>query len=196
MPMPRLSALFAIAAAPVHFLLLVALVGANGLGCTSSRYDLPDPPPASERSDVSLIPGDDDRQARRDYLEARAAALELHNLLATQRFKEASEAMSRETIDFLTHGSGDATVAEVLARGELKLPNGEVVEFDPTSMLLASDLSSLEDTLEGVGENETASRKEIFAILPSGKAQRIVLIKETGRWTLHRTRLPESIELP
>ncbi len=156
-------------------------------------YNLPDPPPPSERRTVSLIPGEEERQAERDYLSARAAVVKLNGLLSQKRFREALEMVSAETRSFLTYGTEDSP-EEVLAAGKLKLANGELVSFKPVSMLLAEDISKLEDTFPGVEEQETSNRKEIYAILPSGEATKIVLIQEGGQWVVHRTRLPSKIQ--
>lgn len=156
-------------------------------------YNLPDPPPESERRSVSLIPGEEERQSERDYLSARAAIVELNGLLTQQRYVEALDRVSAETRSFIAYGT-EKPAPDVLAAGKLKLPNGELVSFEPVSMLLAEDISKLQDTFPGVEEQETASRKELYAVLPSGKATKIVVIKEGGEWVVHRTRLPQKIE--
>ena len=161
-------------------------------GCVNV-FSLPDPPPESERKDISLIPGEEARQAERDYLQARAAVLTLFGLLQQQRYAEAKGGLSIETQDFIRFGSED-DVADILAAGEMKLPDGKVVSFEAVSMLLAEDVSQLTDTFDGVEEQETANRKEIFAVQPSGDAVTIVVIKESGGWVLHRTRLPSVIK--
>jgi len=173
----------------------VALVLAAA-GCRGTLYELPSPPPPSERHSVSLIPGEEQRADEKLYLAARASVLELYNLLSTQRYREAAQLMSVETRDFLMHGGKGKSVAEVLGGGKLQMPDGEVVDLDPVPMLLAADVSKLTDTVAGVEEHETQARKEIFAHLPSGKVQRIVMIKERGKWVLHRTRLSTPFSPP
>lgn len=178
----------------VAFVLLVLLT--LGVGCRAGLYSLPSPPPAEKQRDVSLIPGEEQRQAEQLYLDARARVMELNNLLSTNRYQEAVELLSLETRDWLESMGGGAPAAEVMAAGKLKLPSGEVVEFDPVSTLLAGDVSKLTDAIDGVDEHETENRKEIFATLPSGKIQKVVLISEGGQWVLHRTRLPEPFDPP
>jgi hypothetical protein len=58
-------------------------------------------------------------------------------------------------------------------------------------MLLASDLSTLQDSAEGMSKVETARRREIFAIV-AGVPNRIILIKQGDRWVLHRTSFPKA----
>lgn len=182
----------------MKFRLLVLLTGffcANA-ACQATLYDLPDPPSSEKRSSVSLIPGEEERRKREVYLEARARILEIYKLLSTQRYEEVVEDLSLETRDFLLSMGGGSTVAEVLASGKLETGSGELVDFMPVSMLLAEDLSQLHDSIDGIEEHETSNRKEIFATLPSGKLQKIVLIQEGGKWLLHRTRIPEPFHPP
>lgn len=176
--------------------LFVLLLGLIACGCRGSVYSLPAPPPKEERRAVSLIPGEEQRKAEEAYLDARARILEINNLLATKRYDEVTQLLSLETQDWLQTLGGGGEVAEVLAAGKLTLPNGEVVDFDPVTTLVAEDVSKLSDRVDGLEEHETPSRKEIFATLSSGKIQKIVLITEGGQWVLHRTRLPESFDPP
>lgn len=174
------------------FWIVLAVLAA---GCHRvSIYELPPPPPEEERRDVSLIPGEESRREEQRYLEARAAAIEIYNLLSTRRYEEAVSRMSAETRDFL-RGTGKKPAAEVLAAGKLTLPDGTTTTFDPTT-LVAADVSKLSDAISGLEEQETAQRKELFATLPSGEIQKIVLITERGQWVLHRTRLPEPFTPP
>ena len=59
-------------------------------GCANRNlYDLPEPPPVSERRNVSLIPGEDERRSEKDFQEARASLLRLEELLESKRYDEA-----------------------------------------------------------------------------------------------------------
>jgi hypothetical protein len=176
--------------------LLLAAILVSTPACQATLYELPAPPPPEARKSVSLVPGEKERKAEELYLEARTQILELYNLLSTKRFEEAADLLSLETRDFLKKLGNGAPVHEVLALEELTLPSGKVVPFDPVSILLAEDVSKLQDSVPGVEEQETSSRKEIFATLPSGKLQKIVLIVEGGKWVLHRTRIPEPFDPP
>lgn len=161
-----------------------------------SLYELPPPPPVEERKSVSLIPGEEKRDDEARYLEVRAATLELFNLLSTKRYEEATQRLSAETLDFLRTIGGKKNPADVLVAGELHRPDGSKVAFDPVVMLVAEDVSKLSDSVDGLEEHETNERKEIFATLPSGQLQKIVLITERGKWVLHRTRIPEPFDPP
>ena len=151
-------------------------------GC-ATRYELPPPPPESERVSVQTAEKDDSEQA---YLEARQVIVQLYSLLQQQRFQEASALLSQETKSFLTLNS-ESSVEDVLAAGKISTENG-LVDFDPVLSLLAPNLNQLVDSIDSEEESETATRKELFAIHDSG-ATKIVVIKESGKWVLHRTRL-------
>ena len=173
-----------------RFVLLIAI---SSFGC-SDVYRLPDPK-AGAATNVNLTPGTDDRQGEADYLQARQTVIQLFSLLQQQRYPEAEDLVSKETVAFITFGT-EKSFAETLADGKLTQPDGEVVDLDPVSMLLASDVSRLVDALPGIEEQETPARKEIFAVLPNDEFQRIVIIKEAGRWVLHRTRIAQTSPIP
>jgi len=158
------------------------------IGC-SNPYQLPDPPPPEER--VSQTEGNDVKESEQNYLEVRATIIQLYNLLEQQRYQEAVALLSKETQDFLTYRSESSPEA-VLAEGKM-IVEEQVVEFRPVHMLLASNISQLVDALPNVEEQETSNRKEVFAVTEEG-AIRIVMIKESGKWVLHRTRLPIPVQ--
>jgi hypothetical protein len=168
--------------------LILALIASMALPACTSIYVLPEPTESAQ--DVNLTPGSDDRQGEQDYLAARQTVITLFGLLQQQRYPEAEELLSRETQSFIRYGGGKS-VSEVLADGKLTLANGEVVDIEPVTMLLGEDISRLTESVPGIEEQETPARKEVFAILSGDRVQRIVIIKETGRWVLHRTRIAE-----
>ena len=176
----------------VRFILLIVLIAFAVTACASNPYQLPPPPPEDQWIDDAADPKAEERKREMLYLEARTTILGLFNLLSNQRYEEASKMVSSETRDFLT-GGGNLEFADVLASGKLELGNGEVVELNPVSTLVAPDLTGMVDSVEGIGENETDSRKELFVPVEGG-FQRVVMIKEGGAWVLHRTRLPQPIQ--
>ncbi len=173
------------------FLSLIFLIAASA--CATNPYELPPPPPRDEWIDDAADPKAEERRKEMLYLEARTALLGVFNLLSNQRYDEVSAMVSSETRDFLTAG-GTNEFADVLAAGKLTLGNGEVVDLDPVSTLVGPDLAGLVDSVDGIGENETEARKELFVPLEGGTFQRVVMIKEGGAWVLHRTRLPQPIQ--
>lgn len=163
------------------------------VGCADSVYTLPPPPPPNKRASVSLVPGEEERRSERDYLKARAAVLKLNQLLASKRYKEALSWMSQETQDMLRYANPKQDAVSALAEGKLVLPDGRTITMEPGALLLAPDLSNMRDSVEGVEEQETSGRrKELFALQKSGPPRKIVMIKEGGRWVLHRTSIPKT----
>lgn len=179
----------------MNLLFLVVSTSASVACHRVSLYELPPPPPEQMQGDVSLVPGEDQRRDEQRYLEARAAAIQIYNLLTTKRYQEVVPLLSAETRDFL-RGGGDPSVVEVLTTGERPGPDGQPTTFDPVATLIAEDVSTMSDSVEGMEEHETDDRREIFATLPSGKIQKIVMIRERGQWVLHRTRIPEPFDPP
>ncbi|MGM0559136.1 MAG: hypothetical protein ACQEVA_22315 [Myxococcota bacterium] len=155
-------------------------------GCASNLYELPPPPEKGERADAKSAIRAEEEKAQQDYAAARAALLKAYNLLSTQRYDEAVDLMSQETRAFLTYGS-DSSAADVLADGVLTLSSGEQVEFEPSTFFVAADVQKLEDSVEGVEENETDRRRELFAVSADGSAHRVIMIKQGGDWVIHKT---------
>lgn len=161
-------------------------------GCATRLYELPPPPPENEKRSVSLIPGEEERKREQDYKDARAALIDLNGLLATKRYEEALEKMSQETRTMLEFVSPDKDAkrpaVETLATGKFVI-DGETWQLEPATALIAEDLSQLSDSVEGVVEQESNRRKEIFAAVPDGGYKKIVMLKEGGVWVLHRTKI-------
>ncbi len=164
------------------------------LSCGPGLYDLPDPKPKEQWKEVNLIPSEEEKSDERLYQAARMKILEIYGYLNDQNFEDASANFSAETQDFLTFGT-EYSVPEVLGNKKLKLSNGTLVTFKPVSILLAEDVTRLSDSVEGIPENETISRKEIFAKQSDGRYKRIVMIRQGNKWVLHRTRISEAINV-
>lgn len=171
----------------------VLCVSGVGAGC-AGVYELPPPPAEGQRETISLIPGEEERVKEQNYLQARAAVLKTYQFLSAKRFKESLALMSTATQGLLTSTSpqkGASNPAVItLSEGKMVLPSGQTLTFDPAAFILAPDISDMKDTLEGQTEQETARRKELFAMQPDGTARRIVVINEGGRWVIHRTKAP------
>ena len=171
--------------------------GALNAGC-STVYELPPPPAPQERETISLIPGEEERIKEQHYLQARAAVLKTYQFLSAKRFKESLALMSGATQELLKSTSPSPSAAEpavfTLSEGKMLLPNGRSISFDPNAFILAEDISDMKDELEGQPEQESARRKELFAVQPDGSVRRIVVIKEGGRWVIHRTKAPTGAQ--
>ena len=175
--------------------LLLSLAVLFSSSCASrSLYEIPPPPPESERKTISLIPGEEARQAERDYLQARSAVIQLNAYLRSKRYEESLSLMSQETqamLEFLSPSPAAKKPAlATLIEGKIKV-RGKIREVDPAAMLLAGDLTQIKDAVDGQEEQETQRRKELFAMQPDGSIRKIVMIKEGGQWVLHRTKLDQ-----
>jgi hypothetical protein len=154
--------------------------------CGETSYRLP-PPSQSEQRDVAADPAEQAEQERSRYLEARASLLRLYEMLSENRFEDAEQLLSQQTRDFLAYGSEAGDPSTVLSNGRLILPDGRSVEFDPVELLIGAKIQRITDSLEGVEEHETRSRRELFVVDAEGQSHQVVMISEGGRWVLHRT---------
>ncbi|MBA2661139.1 MAG: hypothetical protein H0U74_02495 [Bradymonadaceae bacterium] len=171
-------------------LALVLIAGfATVTACGPSLYDLPSPEKvesavARAEAEAAAAPPPEDMR----FGQARAAMLNLHHLLVSKRFSEAEELLSVETREFLAQNSQQGRVDQALASGKLTLPSGQDFVFEAAGFLLADDVSGIVDELEGSESiGESATRKILYAVQPSGEARQIVVIKEGDQWVLHRT---------
>ena len=183
---------------PLGALLLLFLAAPALPACSSrSLYELPPPPPEKERKTISLIPGEEARQAERDYLQARSAVIQLNAYLRSKRFEESLGLMSQETqamLEFLSPSpKAKQPALATLIEGKINV-RGQLRDVDPAAMLLASDLTQIKDSVDGKEEQETQRRKELFALQPDGSIRKIVMIKEGGQWVLHKTNLDQLEE--
>lgn len=158
-------------------------------GCASSPYQLPEPPPQEEQREVAADPAAQAELERKQYLQARAALLELYQTLSEGAFDTAEGLLSQQTRDFLAYGGKNADAASALESGELMLPDGQVVAFDPVEFLLGGQVRRIEDAVEGAEEHETPRRRELFVVGPDGESQKVVMIYEGDQWVLHRTEI-------
>ena len=172
-------------AAPI-LLLLMSVLSA----CPGPLYELPDPPAVPR--EVSLYPGEEQRARERDYVAARGVVIRISGLLNSKRYEEALELMSAETKDMLEYLSPkrgeEGAAVHALSEGTLML-GGAPRQVDVVELLVGSDLSEIEDAVEGVEEQETLQRKEIFVITEDKEPRRLVVIKQGGDWVLHRTKI-------
>jgi hypothetical protein len=156
--------------------------------CGPSLYHLPSPAVPEDVVVVDLEGGADERVSTRQYLEVRHHLLELYNFLSSQRYAEAAEYLSLETHEFLKRLVGVDSIVEALSHETITL-DGRTVAFDPVVELLAENLEVIKDEVDGIEEQETERRKEIFVSRSEGPPLRLVFIREGSKWVLHRTRL-------
>ncbi len=167
--------------------LLLALLTGCGLGL----HELPDPPAKEAWTKVSLIPGEDQEADEARYLEARAAVLAFYSALANGRHDEAWGLMSVETQSMLSHFAVDGDGKNALASGTLKSAGGSEIEWSPLETFMMPNVKGFEDSLEGEEEHETSARKELFLLGEDGQSKKLVVIREAGKWVIHRTKAPK-----
>lgn len=167
---------------------LVALVGLAvlqmaGMACQSTPYELPEPPPQADGQDTEQ---DSERQRSSD-MEARAALLELYEMLDEERFEEAEDRLSQQTRDFLAYGNDQGDASDALSAGQMTLPDGRAYRFAPAELLIADDIARIEDSRDGADDHETSRRRVLYVIDSDGQAHRVVMILEGDQWVLHKT---------
>ncbi len=161
----------------------LAVLQMAGMACRSTPYQLPEPPPEAEQQDTDQ---DSERQRNPD-MEARAALLELYEMLAEERFEATEDRLSQQTRDFLAYGNERGDASDALSAGQITLPDGSSYRFDPVELLIADDIARLEDSREGAEDHETARRRVLYVIDSNGQSHRVVMIREGGQWVLHKT---------
>lgn len=173
--------------------MLVAFAMASG--CLGETYRLPDPPQSpsttpADRTSPDHTKSESEEKADADtFIDAKKSLLKLYKYLSQKRYDRAKTYLSQQTLAFLSHEQEGRAPTEVLAEGRLLLPNGEKVAFDPVEFFLTENVRNIRDSVEGIDEHETGSRKELFLIDESGNKSQVVMIREGGRWVLHKTAL-------
>lgn len=167
---------------------LCAVLALTLASACSSLYSLPTPPAAGEWTQTSLVPGQDDRDDAGRYIAARTAVLKLYQALSDEDWDAAWDLLSSETQNFLDYVAADGDGKATLARGRLKFPGGEEVDFEPVTLFLVKDMRKLEDDHAETAQAETANRKELFAFSAEDDIKKIVVIFEGGQWKIHRTK--------
>lgn len=168
--------------------LLFALLSVLGASC-STLYDLPAPPPQDQWTSISLVPGEDELDEEKRYIEARSATLRLYSALAEEDWDGAWPLLSEETRSFLSFNAPGKDGKKVLASGQITLPSGPSKTFDPVDAFVIRDLRKITDEYKNAVQNETANRKELFVINVDENVHKVVLIREQGQWRVHRTEI-------
>ena len=162
--------------------------------CSSSNYTLPPPgeqtAEATGTTDADKKPGKQEpkQSQTRAFLDVRKQARQLYKLLEQQRFREAEAFFSQQTRNFLTMGKTDRTVASTLAEQTIQLPGGDNLEIGPPEQFfLGGDIETIRDSVDGQSDSETDERKVIYVKSAGDGYERVVFIREGGKWVLHKT---------
>jgi|GEM_PF-3198752 len=163
-------------------IMAIGLAGLMAFGCTR-MYVLPDAPPESEWV-VVAAPKEDPEVAMRRYLDAKRGAIQCYAALASEDWGGALSWMTQETVAALEAASGGEGARAALESGVL-LIEGIEVPFDPVEDVFIRNLNDIRDETEGIVDDETESRKVLYAVSGSGESRAVILLLEDGRWRVH-----------
>lgn len=164
-------------------------LGLFAASCASSTYYLP-PPPDQQKSAKKSDAGPKSNAERAPEeldAQAREALMELYELLEHERFEEAEDYLSQETREFLSHAGAEEDASETLSSGQIQLAGRSPIKISPVKLLIGGNIESVRDAMEGVSENQTPNRRELFVLDPAGDTHRVIMIFEGGKWVLHKT---------
>ncbi len=170
---------------------IILSAGVLGMGCVR-MYSLPDAPPKSEWQSVAETPKESPEELVRRFLDAKRAAIQCYAALADRRFDDASEWMSKESVDFFNaHSNGDG-LAQAFEDGHLFF-DGEEVPFDPVADVFIGQLTDIRDDFGGREDAESAARKVLYAVSASGTARELVFVYEDDKWRLDCPHAPKDL---
>lgn len=153
-------------------------------GC-AGMYSLPPAPPESEWKAIEEEPESQEDIIRR-FLDAKRAAIQCYAALADNNWTGALSWMSADTVAYLEEHSNGEGAESVLENGTLYL-NDEKTTFDPVGDVFIRGLNDIRDDFGGRSDNESATRKVLYAVSASGQAREIVFIYENEKWRLDKT---------
>ena len=155
-------------------------------------YSLPDAPPKSEWQSVAETPKESQEELTRRFLDAKRAAIQCYAALADGRFEAAAGWMSEATLKFFKAHAGDDGMVEAFGQKHLFF-DGEEVAFDPVQDVFIGGLTDIRDDFGGRTDEESATRKVLYAISASGEARELVFVYENDKWRLDCPHRPESL---
>ncbi len=161
--------------------ILICLVTLAACGCTR-MYTLPDAPPKAQWQATEEAKESPEDVMKR-FLDAKRAAIQCFAALADGRYDTALTWMSAETNTWFDAHSGGKGAAEAFKAKTLEL-NGENIEFDPVGDVFIRDLTDIRDDFGGRKDEESATRKVLYAVNASGQARELVFVLEEDRWRL------------
>ena len=159
-------------------------------GCVR-MYTLPDAPPESEWKAVEK-PQESQEELVRRFLDAKRAAIQCYASLADGNWKGALSWMSKDTVAYFEDHSNGEGAESVLANGEIYL-NGEKTSFDPVGDVFIRGLTDIRDDFGSRTDDESATRKVLYAVGASGQAREIVFVYENDRWLLYKTDIQSEL---
>lgn len=154
-------------------------------------YTLPDAPPKSEWTETQEAEESPEIVMRR-FLDAKRAAIQCFAALADHNWEKAMHWMSSETNAFFEAHSNDQGAAEVFENGTIWL-DGEAMSFDPVGDVFIHELADIRDDFGERKDNESKTRKILYAVSSSGQARELVFVLEDDRWVLEKTEISPDL---
>lgn len=162
-------------------IILISLAMVAAMGCTR-MYTLPDAPPKAQWQATEEAKESPEDVMKR-FLDAKRAAIQCFAALADGRYDTALTWMSAETNAWFDAHSGGKGAAEAFKTKTVEL-NGENIEFDPVGDVFIRDLTDIRDDFGGRKDEESSTRKVLYAVSASGQARELVFVLEEDRWRL------------
>ncbi len=152
-------------------------------GCTR-MYTLPDAPPRAEWQSTEQKPQETQEDIVRRFLDSKRAAIQCYAALADGDWERAMSFMSAQTRAFLENHSNGNGAASVFETNTIYSDDGEELAFDPVGDVFIRDLTDIRDDFAGRQDDESQTRKVLYAVSTSGKARELVFILEDDKWRL------------
>ena len=160
------------------------------VGCVR-MYTLPDAPPKSEWVAAQEQEEDPDVVMRR-FLDSKRAAIQCFAGLADHNWDKALSWMSQNSKDFFENHSNNQGAASAFENGTIWI-DGEEMSFDPVGDVFIHDLSDIRDEFAGRIDDESKTRKVLYAVSSSGQAREIVFVLEDEKWVLEKTDISSEL---
>ena len=173
--------------------LVILILGASLaiLGC-NRMYTLPDAPPESEWKAVEETPAESQEDLIRRFLDAKRAAIQCYAALADSKWEDALKWMSEKTVAYLNDHSNGEGAESVLENGFIYLDD-EKTSFDPVGHVFIRGLSDIRDDFAGRTDDESPTRKVLYAVSSSGQAREIVFVYENDKWCLDKSDFQDEL---
>ncbi|MBO4350667.1 MAG: hypothetical protein J6A01_06975 [Proteobacteria bacterium] len=147
-------------------------------------YTLPDAPPKAEWQTTEQKPQETQEDIVRRFLDSKRAAIQCYAALADGDWERAMSYMSAQTQAFFENHSNGNGASSVFETNTIYSDAGEELAFDPVGDVFIRDLADIRDDFGGRQDDESQTRKVLYAVSASGQARELVFILEEDKWRL------------
>ena len=152
-------------------------------------YTLPDAPPQAEWQTTEQKTQESQEDIVRRFLDAKRAAIQCYAALADGDWERALSYMTARTQDFFeSHANGEGAVS-VFENRSIFSDDGTELEFDPVGDVFIRNLTDIRDDFAGRQDDESETRKVLYAVDNTGHARELVFILEDDKWRLESPHL-------